>query len=77
MYEPLATVGDADERVREIARLAEEAIGAYLARRWKDAVGLYGEILVLAPGDRAAETMRARCVAFRMRRRRRIGTGRT
>jgi adenylate cyclase len=64
VYEPLATEADADDRVREIARLAEEAIEAYLARRWKDAALLYGEILKLLPGDRAAETMRARCVTF-------------
>jgi adenylate cyclase len=66
VYEPLATTADADARARSIARIADQAFEAYLARRWHDAAALYGELLALAPDDAAAAAMRARCDAFQV-----------
>jgi adenylate cyclase len=64
VYEPLALAEDADERARAVASLSERALDAYLARRWREAIALYGELAALVPGDVAAEAMRARCEAF-------------
>jgi adenylate cyclase len=64
VYEPLATAADADDRLRTIAALSEQALGAYLARRFDEAGTLYAELAELAPNDHAAPALRTRCDAL-------------
>ncbi len=64
VYEPLAVAADADERARKIAAISEQALGAYLARRFDEAGKLYAELAELAPNDHAAPALRSRCDAL-------------
>jgi adenylate cyclase len=61
IYELMAETSGADERVREIARLAATALDLYLARRWDEARAWYGKILELDPADRPAGILYDRC----------------
>jgi adenylate cyclase len=61
IYELMAEMGGADERVREIARLAEAAFDLYLGRRWDEASACYERILSLEPADRPAGILYERC----------------
>jgi adenylate cyclase len=64
VYEPLAAAADADDRLRTIAALSEQALGAYLARRFDEAGTLYAKLAELAPNDHAAPALRTRCDAL-------------
>lgn len=64
VYEPLAEASSATKDDRALADLATRALDTYLARDFTAAAALYAEILQLRPGDRAAEVLRARCLAF-------------
>jgi adenylate cyclase len=61
VYEPLAVAADADDRLRKISAISEQALSAYLARRFHDAATLYAELAELAPNDHAAPALRSRC----------------
>ena len=48
---------DDDEISRQVAALSEEALEAYLGRRFEQAAALYGRVAALRPKDRAAIVM--------------------
>jgi len=61
IYELMAEMSSADERMRTIARLAATALDLYLDRRWDEAREEYGKILALDPSDRPAGMLSERC----------------
>ena len=65
IYELMAETAAADERTRSIARLAEQALDAYLGRRWDEAMEHGGKILELNHGDEPARILMERCRRYR------------
>ena len=65
IYELMAETGNADERTRAIAALAEKALKLYLERRWDEAGMCCGEILELNRGDEPARILMERCRTYR------------
>jgi adenylate cyclase len=60
----LCLASEADETSRQIADLSEQALSAYLARDFANAVTLYDRVLAILPDDSAATVMKERAVAF-------------
>jgi adenylate cyclase len=63
-YELLGAKGGLDPDQLETVRLYESALDEFLARNWKDAIGLFIDVLELAPGDRAATTLMSQAQKF-------------
>lgn len=65
VYEPLAPMDEATDAQRELARLSEAALDAYLARRFDEACERWREALELVPDDPVAKLMRERALELR------------
>ena len=64
VYEVLALVAERDRQAEAIAADSADALDAYIARRFDDAVAAWTRVLERAPGDRAATILRDRASAY-------------